>query len=276
MEVANWRLVTYLRRPGVLRLADRIVCSVSHSGGRPIPFLPDRARHEGIPEGWVEVVANGEPLQARFVKIAVNVVTGRAGSEENVLPAILRGWFGEDAGQPGRAERVVFERRGDEYLMAPLAADAPPPGLAPWERFMRADILKQFGDDFRSNESQVGVVQRTGGIFLMVTLDKQGMQAEYKYGDRFLSPVEFEWQSQNRTRQESELGRDLRRHRELGIDVHLFVRRSKRARGRAAPFVYCGWLEFERWEGEKPITVWWRIEQAVPRELWVELGVPGG
>ena len=193
--------------------------------------------------------------------------------EENVLPAILRGWFGEEAGRPGRAERVVFERRGDEYATAPLAADAPPPGPPPWERFMRADILKQFGDDFRSNESQVGVVQRTGGIFLMVTLEKQGMQTEYKYGDRFLSPTEFEWQSQNRTSQESELGRDLRRHRELGIDVHLFVRRSKRARGRAAPFVYCGRLEFER-KGEKPITVWWRLEREVPRELWGELGVP--
>ena len=140
---------------------------------------------------------------------------------------------------------------------------------------MRADILKQLGDDFRSNESQVGVVQRTGGIFLMVTLEKQGMQTEYKYGDRFLSPTEFEWQSQNRTGQESELGRDLRRHRELGIDVHLFVRRSKRERGKAAPFVYCGRLEFQRWEGEKPITVWWRLEREVPRELWGELGVPG-
>jgi hypothetical protein len=86
---------------------------------------------------------------------------------------------------------------------------------------------------------------------------------------------EFEWQSQNRTRQDSELGRDLRRHRELGVDVHLFVRRSKRARGKTAPFVYCGRLAFERWEGERPITVWWTLEQAVPQELWGELGVPG-
>lgn len=55
---------------------------------------------------------------------------------------------------------------------------------------MHADILKQFGSDFRPEESQVGVVQRTGGIFLMVTLDKQGMQAEHKYQDRFLSPTD--------------------------------------------------------------------------------------
>jgi hypothetical protein len=55
---------------------------------------------------------------------------------------------------------------------------------------VHADILKQFGSDFRPEESQVGVVQRTGGIFLMVTLDKQGMQAEHKYQDRFLSPTD--------------------------------------------------------------------------------------
>jgi hypothetical protein len=45
--------------------------------------------------------------------------------------------------------------------------------------------------------------------------------------------------------------------------------------GKTSPFVYCGRLGFERWEGEKPITVWWRLERAVPRELWRELGVPG-
>ena len=28
-------------------------------------------------------------------------------------------------------------------------------------------------------------------------------------------------------------------------------------------------------EGEKPITVWWRLEEEVPERLWEELGVGG-
>lgn len=272
-EIADWRLVAYIRRPTVGRLADRIVCSVSHSGDRPILFLPDRARHDGIPEGWVEIIANRQTRQAKFVKVAVNVVTPSEGSDENVLPAILRGWFGEDAGQPGRIDRVVFQRRGDEYEMLPLREDLPA-GPELWKRYLRADVPGAFGFEFRGMESQSGVVQRPGGIFLFVTLDKKEAPEAHKYQDRFLSATEFEWQSQNRTSQESELGRDLRNHRERTIDVHLFVRRTKKTGGRTSPFVYCGKLQFERWEGEKPITVWWTLEQPVPRDLSEELGVP--
>ena len=51
--------------------------------------------------------------------------------------------------------------------------------------------------------------------------------------------------------------------------IHLFVRkRGKRAASKAAPFFYSGLLDFVRWEGEKPITVWWRLRAPVSDELW--------
>ncbi len=36
-----------------------------------------------------------------------------------MLPEVLRRWFGPQAGSPGRTEHVVFERRGDEYVLTP-------------------------------------------------------------------------------------------------------------------------------------------------------------
>ena len=39
------------------------------------------------------------------------------------------------------------------------------------------------------------------------------------------------------------------------------------------PFTYCGDLEFVTWEGEKPITVWWRMKEAVPDAYWEILNV---
>ncbi|HEU5117847.1 MAG TPA: DUF3427 domain-containing protein, partial [Isosphaeraceae bacterium] len=63
-------------------------------------------------------------------------------------------------------------------------------------------------------------------------------------------------------------------HRERGIAVHLFVRGQAKVNGKTQPFIYCGALEFERWEGEKPITVWWRLRQPVPEHLRAELDVP--
>jgi hypothetical protein len=56
-----------------------------------------------------------------------------------------------------------------------------------------------------------------------------------------------------------------------GIAVHLFVRsQKKRAGGGAAPFVYCE----DVWRGEKPITVEWKVPEAVPARLRGDLGVP--
>jgi hypothetical protein len=87
-ELAEFRLAEYLARPTASGEGVRFECRVSHSSGKPIIRLPDRARLEGIPEGWVPVDADGEALEANFVKIAVNVMR-RPGSEENALPELL-------------------------------------------------------------------------------------------------------------------------------------------------------------------------------------------
>ncbi len=44
--------------------------------------------------------------------------------------------------------------------------------------------------------------------------------------------------------------------------------------GRTQPFLYAGPLEFQRWDGDKPITVWWKLNSAVPRELKDSLRLP--
>lgn len=121
-------------------------------------------------------------------------------------------------------------------------------------------------------DRQMGEIVRPDRLILFVTLDKTPFDPNLRFQDTFTSPTEFQWQSQNKTRQESEVGQRIRHHRDRGIDVHLFVRRRNKVRGTAMPFYYCGRLDFERWEGEKPITVWWRLEEAVPERLWGELG----
>ena len=98
--------------------ADRWVCKVSHSGGRPILFLPDRKRTPGLPEGTTEVTIDGEPYEADFVKVAVNVVR-RKGSPQNELAEILRRWFGPSAGLPGTDFEVAIRRDGESISLAP-------------------------------------------------------------------------------------------------------------------------------------------------------------
>jgi superfamily II DNA or RNA helicase/HKD family nuclease/diadenosine tetraphosphate (Ap4A) HIT family hydrolase len=272
-ELADWRLTEYLRRHQARLGADRFVCRVSHANGRPILFLPSRHTTSGLPDGWHEVYVESTAYQAKFVKVAVNVVN-RPGSSENVLPDLLKKWFGESAGQPGRTDAVLFERRGLEYVMRPAGDDdIYAGGPVPWSIYTRDTGLRALNVKLKNQwERQTGIVERSDRLVFFVTLDKGQHAEEYKYKDRFISPTEFEWQSQNRTRQDSPLGQQIREHRQNGTTVHLFVRKMAKVRGETQGFYYAGELEFLRWEGEKPITVWWKVTEAVPERLWAELG----
>ena len=119
-----------------------------------------------------------------------------------------------------------------------------------------------------------GFVQTEGHLFLLVTLDKGGLNRDHRYDDRFLSANRFLWQSQNKTKQESKHGNLIRDHRDLGIQVHLFVRRQEVTEGKGAPFVYCGLVDFASWDGERPIAVQWDLREAVPEMLQATLNVP--
>ena len=271
-EIVDWRMAGYLRRVGAGTGADRIVCKVSHASGRPILFLPPRERMAGIPEGWVDVEVDGKPYQADFKKIAVNVLHAEGG-EANVMAEVVRGWFGADAGLPGTTHTVEFVRQPAGYLLRPIQGPREDE-LALWQTYVRAKVPPLFGFEFKGFESQVGVVERPGVTLLFVTLDKSGQPEKHKYQDAFLSPTEVRWQSQNKTSQASEAGQRLARHRELGVTIHLFVRARAKEGAKTAGFVYCGPVEFQRWEGEKPITVWWRLAVAVPEPLRQLLRVP--
>jgi hypothetical protein len=110
-----------------------------------------------------------------------------------------------------------------------------------------------------------------------VTLDKANQTEAFQYKDRFLSGDEFQWQSQNRTTRAGDAGASIKEHKERGIAVHLFLRaKPKTPDGRGAPFYYCGPVEFVSWDGDKPITVAWKLATPVPEPLWAELLVPSG
>jgi Domain of unknown function (DUF3427) len=100
------------------------------------------------------------------------------------------------------------------------------------------------------------------------------MNADHRYVDHFVSDREFAWQSQNRTKQDSKNGQLLRNHRALGHRVHLFVRPTKKTGSRPTPFVYCGEVDFVSWEGDAPISIKWRLREAVPPTLRGVLGIP--
>jgi len=259
-EICDYRLSQYLDRlHGESNFAKTIICKVSHSNSTPMLFLPPREKHPGIPDGSTPVVVNNEKYQANFVKIAVNVLH-KAGDEKNYLPEVLRTFFGPLAGQAGTAHQVKFEMVEGVYELKPMAVAQRKPEL--WQDYMRADIPPLWGLEFNSSSWNQGYVVAGDHMFLLVTLNKQGMAQEHQYADQFKSKDIFQWVSQNRTQRSKPSGQKILNHQRDGRSVHLFVRdQGKTPQGKAAPFLYCGDLEFIKWEGDKPITVEWRLLQ---------------
>lgn len=269
-ELAEWRLADYLQRKGVDGTRNDIRCKVFQTDGRPILKLPDRKHHPGIPSDWQPVTCNGRPYQANFVKIEINVMQP-AGSEENVLPELMRDWFGPDAGQPGTNHHVMFRPLTDGWEMLPVGQRR---GLNPWRRVMREQIPEMFGLSFSTGSWNQGYLMKDNHAFLLVNMDKQGMQEAHQYEDRFLTPTLFEWQSQNRMSRAQSNSQKLRDHNAHGTKVHLFVRAQRKIGSKAAPFLYCGDVAFVSWANDNPITIQWRLSEPVPETLREELRVP--
>ena len=139
---------------------------------------------------------------------------------------------------------------------------------------MREDIPPLFGLTFNPAIWNQGFIVADRHVFLLVTLEKGGLNKDHRYEDHFLSVDRFQWQSQNKTKKESRHGQLIQKHSQEGADVHLFVRKRKVLDGMAAPFVYCGSVEFESWEGEQPISVIWRLRRPVPVAMCRALDVP--
>ncbi len=268
-ELAEWRLAAYLDRAST---ADAplpeagIRCRVSHSNGKPIFFLPDRSKSLDMPRGWTTVQIDGQHLEANFVKVAVNVVR-RPGEAENILPEIARGWFGEHAGLPGTGHQVRLVESKGEWSVEPASRVQGGNGLQIGRSYMRADIPAQYGLEFMRTVWEQGVVMQGGSIFLLVTLNKAGMPKDHQYGDHFLSHDVLEWKSQNKHSQKGNGGQALKNHAERDVPVRLLIRKEGKIDGKAAPFIYCGEVDFVDWEGEKPITVRWKLQTPLTKAL---------
>ena len=135
-------------------------------------------------------------------------------------------------------------------------------------------LFSLLGTTYGGQHWQTGIVFVGNRMLLFVTLDKTDAGERYEYKDKFLSRELFEWQSQNQTTQRGTVGQKIRDHRDRGIEVHLFVRKVGKAEGRTMPFFYCGRLDFVEWDGEKPITVKWTLEQPLSDSLLEHLRIP--
>ena len=107
---------------------------------------------------------------------------------------------------------------------------------------------------------------------LFVTLDKsQGYHDRIAYHDYAISAERFHWQTQNSAGPDTPGGRRYLESSTNGWQFQLFVRLRKGAAYRA-----CGPVSIESTQGDRPMTIVWRLNTPLPARLFREFSVLRG
>lgn len=257
-ELVEWRLGDYLLR-STPTSDGAIRCPVSHSSGNPIVRF-DRSRHPDLPVGNERFIADDTKYVGRFVKIALNVAT-RPDHDANVLPQLLRRWFGPDAGHPGTRHAVLLEHTSDGWTMAPESlTDGNPLSEFVGQRFKRQDVPPLFGVEYNPGNWNSGHVSlpHQRAVVLFVTLTKSDhMTHGSEYKDFFESPEVFVWSSQASVGPDSKKGREILEAEEHGTSIHLFTREKKAD----VAFTYRGLVGPLSHDGDRPMSVRFSVKQ---------------
>ena len=97
------------------------------------------------------------------------------------------------------------------------------------------------------------------------------------YEDYPISSTLFHWQSQNRTREDSETGQRYIHHEERGLRIFFFVRRRWRdERGETNPYTFLGPATYVTHQGERPMSITWKLQHPMPAGLFEEMKMAAG
>jgi superfamily II DNA or RNA helicase/SOS-response transcriptional repressor LexA len=142
------------------------------------------------------------------------------------------------------------------------------------KQLMRENIPSLFGHAFNRGLWESGhiLLKENKDQILLVTLNKQGKIAGHRYHDYFIDESHFHWQSQNSTTPENKRGIAIINHAKDNSRIHLFVRKYKLAGKTAAPFYYCGTLQYQQHKNSAPMSVIWELDTPLSSDLIEQFG----
>jgi superfamily II DNA or RNA helicase len=141
-------------------------------------------------------------------------------------------------------------------------------------RYTREQVLVEFektkfNKKGTSREGVLSVREKNIQVFF-VTLDKSDgkYNPSTMYDDYFINEEIFHWQSQNKTSDKTNVGKTYINQRHNGHNFLLFVRESnKDENGLTMGFVYCGDLIYLNHNGNKPMSINWKMQIPPPPNL---------
>jgi len=142
-----------------------------------------------------------------------------------------------------------------------------------YKEYSQHEVAAIVGYDKSIYSWRDGVKQFNDNHYLFVNLKKNAdnVKEHLLYDDYFIDETHFHWQSQNKTSRKSKTGQQYINHVKDNKKIFLFVRRATNEEGIVLPFYYMGEMEFINAKGDNPISIEWKLKNAVPKKLLDEL-----
>lgn len=147
------------------------------------------------------------------------------------------------------------------------------PGLVLYKTYSMQEtaLVSNYNKKISSFRGQ-GLIPCFNDYYIFVDLKKDAVIREaINYKDKFFTRTHFQWESPNSTRSDSGLGKKLTNNEELGVNLHLFVRKFKTIDNITQPYIYVGKVLAKSYENNKPIKIQYQLVNELPLELFDEL-----
>lgn len=113
-----------------------------------------------------------------------------------------------------------------------------------------------------------GVISSGNDYYLFVDLLKKDVKKSVDYQDKFIDQKTIQWESQNSSSQSSKSGKRFINHKELGINLFLFVRKNKKEDGQVQGYTYFGPANVVKYTGNKPIRFILELTNKIPDNIY--------
>lgn len=147
------------------------------------------------------------------------------------------------------------------------------PYLKKYAKYKMKDM--GFLSNYRKSFSSIrgsGVWRNGNHFYLFVDLHKgEDIPDNIDYKDKLLSRTTMQWETQNKTSQDSETGKDLCQNVKRNIILHMFVRKAKQIGSQKLDYTYLGKVNSITYEGNKPITIQMEFVSKIPQLVFDDL-----
>ena len=149
-------------------------------------------------------------------------------------------------------------------------------------RYSLAELLAAFGVPKPSTSRGAGVrripEEQADVFWFNLRKTEKHFSPTTMYADRAISPLLFQWESQNATVADRGAGERYVNHAANGSSVHLFFRDTKDADGSlgAPPYFYAGPATYVSHTGDRPMRIVWELDHELPADIFQSARVATG